>query len=120
MLFLSLRNNLFLRDKIIKVCLLLSLFLIIVCSLLLYLRISPQVAPLYLRYSVYFGIDLIGPWWAVFFLPLAGLVILVVNFILAYSLFLRSNIISYFLVFTALAVQLFLIITAILIILLNS
>ncbi|HOZ36842.1 MAG TPA: hypothetical protein PLR18_03370 [bacterium] len=120
MFFPSLRNSLFLQDKIVKVCLLCSLFLTAIYFFLLYRGIQPQVEPLYLRYSIYFGVDLIGPWWSVFLLPFTGLVIFVINTLLARWLFLKANIISYFLLFTSLAIQFFLAIISVLIILLNS
>lgn len=35
-----------------------------------------------LHYNVYFGVDVIGEWWQVYFLPLIGLLIIAVNTIL--------------------------------------
>ncbi len=120
MLFPSLRSNLFFQDKTVRICLVLSLFLIIISLVALYFRIAPQIEPVYLRYSVYFGIDLIGAWWLVFLLPLSGFLALLLNFYLAYVLFLKSNILSYFLTLTTVALQIFLLIISFLIILLNN
>jgi len=37
-----------------------------------------------LHYNVYFGVDVIGDWWQVYFLPFIGLLIMLVNAILGY------------------------------------
>jgi len=39
----------------------------------------PQEEPIFLHYNIFFGIDLIGPWWKIFYLPITGLVILLLN-----------------------------------------
>ncbi|EKE12081.1 MAG: hypothetical protein ACD_14C00023G0004 [uncultured bacterium] len=46
--------------------------------------IRPVDFPIILHYNVYFGVDVIGAWWQVYFLPLIGLVILLVNSTLGY------------------------------------
>ena len=44
--------------------------------------IRPVDFPIILHYNVYFGVDVIGAWWQMYFLPLIGLVILCVNAVL--------------------------------------
>jgi hypothetical protein len=46
--------------------------------------IRPVDFPIVLHYNVYFGVDIIGAWWQVYYLPLIGLLILAVNTILGY------------------------------------
>jgi hypothetical protein len=46
--------------------------------------IRPVDFPIILHYNVYFGVDVIGSWWQVYFLPLIGLLILSVNTVLGY------------------------------------
>lgn len=46
--------------------------------------IRPVDFPIILHYNVYFGVDVIGAWWQVYFLPLIGLAILSVNTVLGY------------------------------------
>lgn len=46
--------------------------------------IRPVDFPIILHYNVYFGVDVIGPWWQVYFLPLAGLLIFTANTVLGY------------------------------------
>ena len=81
MLFAGLRKNLFFSNKTISLNLILSMLLNLIIWAGFYLQVTPRVEPVALRYSIYFGIDLIGPWWHVFVFPVIGFVILVVNFI---------------------------------------
>ena len=46
--------------------------------------IRPVDFLLILHYNVYFGVDIIGPWWQLYFLPLIGIIILSINTILSY------------------------------------
>lgn len=46
--------------------------------------IRPVDFPIILHYNVYFGVDVIGAWWQIYFLPLIGLLILIVNTALGY------------------------------------
>ena len=119
MLFPFFKTNLFFKNKTTRICLTLSLFFIILSFLALYFQITPRIESVTLRYTIYFGIDLIAPWWSVFFLPLTGLIIFILNFTLAHLLFLKSNILSYFLLVSSVAFQLVLTLISLLIILLN-
>jgi len=53
------------------------------------LNIRPGNGQLFLHYNVIFGVDLIGEWWQIYYLPLAGLMVLLANFGL--SLFFYRN-----------------------------
>ena len=46
--------------------------------------IRPVDFPIVLHYNVYFGVDVIGSWWNIYFLPFIGFIILVLNAILGY------------------------------------
>lgn len=46
--------------------------------------IRPVDFPIILHYNIYFGVDVIGDWWQVYFLPAIGLLILSVNTVLGY------------------------------------
>lgn len=120
MVFIFHKKNIFFQDNLIRIGFSISLFFIVASLLSLYFLIAPQAEPLALRYSIYFGIDLIGPWWSIFFLPLVGLLVFIVNFSLAHSLFLKSRTLSNFLVIGCSTFQFFLLIITLLIILLNK
>jgi hypothetical protein len=53
--------------------------------------IRPVDFPIILHYNVYFGVDVIGDWWQVYFLPLIGLIILMANAILGYMFYQRKE-----------------------------
>ena len=119
-MFSALRKNLFLRDKIILNNLIISLACWLFGLIWLYFKITPRVEPVALRYTIYFGIDLIGPWYYVYIFPLSGIIIILINFILAYLIFLKIKILSYFLALASSVIQILLIILSILIFLLNK
>ncbi|HEX9664233.1 MAG TPA: hypothetical protein VGA49_00225 [Patescibacteria group bacterium] len=86
---------------------------------MIFLKISPTSEPITLHYNIYFGIDLIGAWYKVYFLPLFGLIVIVVNFVLAYFLHKQEKILSYFLVAAASLAQLILLVAGVIVVLLN-
>lgn len=67
------------------------------------LRQLPATIPLH--YNIYFGIDLIGPWYQLFVLPGLGFFTLLLNTILA-RVFSQEPMLSAFLLWTALLTQL--------------
>jgi len=88
----------FLRDRFVLLSLILSLFFNLLISLLLFVKIPHSVDELVvLHYNIYFSIDLIGVWWRIFLVPLAGLAILFINFLLSYIIYKQNRVISYFL-----------------------
>jgi len=119
MLFPFLKNNLFFSDKFIRMNLVLSVILNLLMLGWLYLKITPQVEPLALRYTIYFGIDLIGPWWHIFVFPLIGIIFIFVNSILAYLVFLKVKLLAILLTLTSTICQILLIIMSVLTVLLN-
>jgi hypothetical protein len=119
MLFPFLRQNIFFQNKIILANLIISLVLCLTGLVLLYFYIAPRVEPISLRYTIYFGIDLIGSWWSAFFIPLAGFILLAVNFLLAYLIFVKNKLLAYFLALASSLTQILILIISILVILLN-
>jgi hypothetical protein len=68
--------------------------------------IRPVDFPIILHYNVYFGVDIIGDWWQAYFLPLIGVIMLVINTLLAYYFFKqKERIASYLLLLTAIIIQ---------------
>ncbi len=74
---------------------------------------------IYLHYNVLFGVDKIGPSWHIFYLPVSGLVILVVNFLLGWLLFVKEMFVAQLLNFTAVFSQILLVIIVYFLSLLN-
>ncbi len=110
---------LYFKDKIIRWCLVFSIIFNILFWVLVYFRIPIQTEPLALRYNIYTGINLIGPWYNVYFFPLAGLGIIIFNFALAKIIFKKDKLAAHFLVATALICQIILLIFGGLLVMIN-
>jgi hypothetical protein len=68
--------------------------------------IRPVDFPIILHYNVYFGVDVIGAWWQVYYLPLIGLLILAVNTILGYLFYQqKERIVAHLLMLATFIVQ---------------
>ncbi|MFH1171566.1 MAG: hypothetical protein V1778_03445 [bacterium] len=68
-------------------------------------RVEPQTQNIPLHYNIYFGIDLVGPWWYLLLIPAAGLLALCVNSVLSLILQKREKVIPYFLLLTSIFLQ---------------
>jgi len=97
----------------------LSLFLNLAVWIWLLWQIKPIAEPIFLHYNILFGVDLVGPWWKVLYLPIIGCVILLVNAILGWLLFGRDKFIAQFLNAVTVLCQMFLFIAAALLVFLN-
>ncbi len=111
---------LYFKDRIIKWCLASSLLLNFLLWLLFYFRIPIQVEPIVLRYNIYVGINLIGSWFAIFYLPLVGLGIIILNFLLAGLIYKKDRLPAHFLAVTAMACQMILLVTGVLLVMMNG
>ncbi|NTW27728.1 MAG: hypothetical protein HGA36_05360 [Candidatus Moranbacteria bacterium] len=68
--------------------------------------IRPVDFPIILHYNVYFGVDVIGAWWQIYFLPLIGLVIFSVNTVLGYLFYQqKERIVAHLLILATFIVQ---------------
>ncbi len=96
----------FFRNSLVQWVLIGALFFDFVNWGVLGFFIRPVDFPIILHYNVYFGVDLIGNWWQVFFLPAVGTIILTVNSLLAYFFYRqKERIASYLLLLAAFIVQ---------------
>ena len=112
--------RLYLKDKIIKYNLILALLMNALLWVLFYFRIPITLEPIILRFNIYVGISLIGPWFDVFYFPLAGLGIIIINLLIGWMLFRKDKLPAHFLIMTALAVQIILLIFGSLIVMMNA
>jgi hypothetical protein len=112
--------SLYFKDKIIRVSLTVSAILNLSVWLLFYFKIPIQVEPIILGYNIYVGINLIGPWFYVYYFSLAGLIILILNFFLSRLVYFKERWPALVLVVTALACQIILTVYAILLVVLNN
>ena len=96
------------RDKAIIISLVLSLLVNIALWALLLVKFWNFSEYVILDYNIYFGISLLGPWYQILLMPLLGLAAIVVDFLLAFHLYLKNLLVSRFLVFVALGFNLIL------------
>lgn len=72
-----------------------SLALVIVVlaigAVLIYYRIQPTDNLLILHYTIPFGIDLLGPWYRLYEMPIAGFAIALINYVLAYIFYTKQR-----------------------------
>ncbi len=112
------------EDLLVKLTFIFSILFNITTWLALYWKIYPfsyliDYGQISLHYNVYFGIDKIGFWYQVFFIPLLGLFIIIFNNILAYIFYLQDKLISYLILLSQFFLQVVLLLAAIFVILLN-
>ncbi|MCX6778773.1 MAG: hypothetical protein NTU97_00895 [Candidatus Magasanikbacteria bacterium] len=101
--------KLFLKDKI--VLLFLSLNVLSSLGLFFYLFFSFQKftgKSIFLHYTVHLGVNLIGSKSQIYFLPLGAFVITLLNFVLAYFLFLNQKNLARLLIVSTIVIQVFL------------
>ena len=82
-------------------------------------QIKPQPDPIFLHYNVLFGVDFIGEWWKVLYLPIVGLFIFLLNGILAWVLFSKDKFVAELLNFVSVFCQVIILIAAALLVFLN-
>lgn len=85
----------------------------------LLIEIRPQTEPVFLHYNILFGVDYVGGWWQVLYLPISGLTIIIVNMVMGWFLFSRDKFLAQIFNGISLFCQFFLLIAAALLIFLN-
>jgi hypothetical protein len=102
---------------------LIMLFLAILANILTWFwiifRIRPQEDLIFLHYNILFGVDYIGEWWRVFYIPTIGLLILFINFVIGWVLFSKDKFISVILNAISVISGVFLLVIAALLVFLN-
>ncbi len=81
--------------------------------------VRPQEVPIFLHHNILFGVDLTGPWYAVFYLPLIGIIILTLNLFLGMFLYKKDKLTSHVLALVTFLCHVFLVISATLLVFLN-
>mgnify|MGYP006306610163 CR=1 FL=1 len=100
-----------------------NLFFGLIANIFIWLFLAWQVGDLpdhlFLHYNIYFGVDLVGYWYRLFFLPLAGLLIMLVNFIIAAFFYKKERLLVYFLIFSSSFIQIIIFLAALAIVSIN-
>ncbi len=88
--------------------------------LTLWWKMAGTEGDIFLHYNILFGVDLIGPVWKVYLVPILGLVILIINFLIGWFFYKQDKFIAQIMNFVGLLGQIFLVIVAALLIFLNT
>lgn len=110
----------FLKDRFVKINLFLAGGLNVILWLWLFWQTKDFSGHIALHYNIYFGIDLLGPWFNLFYLPIIGLVIFLINLTIGALSFEREKMLGYFLVGGATLNQILLLLAAFFIVFINS
>jgi len=98
----------FFKDKFIIIFFIITIIINFTLWVILSQKIKPNPEPIPLHYNIYFGIDLIGLWYKIYFIPGAGFLIIFINLLLSSIIYKREKIISYFLMIAASVAQIIL------------
>ncbi len=110
----------YLKNRIIQINLAASIILNALLWAVLLYNIKPQETPLMLHYNIYFGIDLIGNWYQVLYIPISGLIIFLINLAFSFIIHNKDKVLSYFSLIISSISQLILLVAGILVVLLNQ
>ncbi|MEA3272911.1 MAG: hypothetical protein U9P90_04585 [Patescibacteria group bacterium] len=72
-----------------------------------------------LHKTIYFGIDWVGPWYDMFFLPLLGLIFIIVNFFISQYIWKNEEKLSHLVSWSTVFLQVFVVVTVVIIARLN-
>jgi len=111
--------KLYLKNLFNLITLILSLAINILSWLWLIFQIKPQQEDIFLHYNILFGVDYLGSWWKVFYLPIFGLLILITNNLIGWLLFGKDKFIAQILNAVNLFCQIFIFLAVALLVFLN-
>ena len=110
----------FFKSKIVDWLLVLSLIVNIANWAVLLIFIRSVDSGIILHYNIYFGVDSIGDWRQVFVMPFIGLILFILNALLAYFFYAKKErIASYILLLATFMAQISLIIATTSVIIIN-
>lgn len=85
------------QDRVFQFCLVTTIIVQAILWLILFQRVEVTSDPIPLHYDIYFGINLIGPWYKMYFLPLFGIIIFTVNVLFGSLVYRREKVASWML-----------------------
>lgn len=110
----------FFKSAIANWLIVLSLLANLINWIILVIFVRPIDLPIILHYNVYFGVDMMGNYHEVYILPLIGIILFLVNWLLSIFLFdKKERIASYLLLMAALMIQLSMIVASVSVIIIN-
>jgi len=111
--------KLYLRDWWITTLIFLAVALQTAIWVYLIVNVGPSLDRVFLHYNIVFGVDLVGPWWNLYYLPLIGFIMLTINTAFSYFIYKTDKFLSRLLNFWSVFIHIFLLIAVLLLIRLN-
>lgn len=110
------------KDKFVVINFLASLILNIFLWSLFYFFVfyAAKQDSITLHYTIYFGINWIGPRFYIFIYPLFGTLVFIINTIIAFKIYFKERILSYFLFAASTFLAILLVILGILMYIINT
>ena len=87
--------------------------------LYLIFNIRSEAGQIFLHYNIIFGVDLVGDWWKIYFIPLAGVMVILLNYFFSGLLYSVDKFLARLLSFWVLFFHLFLLVGVMLLVRLN-
>ncbi len=112
--------KLYFRDLWISAPLVGSILLQILLWWSLVFNIRQDAGQIFLHYNIIFGVDLVGNWWQIYYLPAIGILIILLNYLFSGSVYLFDKFLARFLSFWVLFFHIFLTVGTLLLVGLNS
>ncbi|MBU1164067.1 hypothetical protein KKA15_00720 [Patescibacteria group bacterium] len=109
-------KSLFLRQRITQISLLLSIIFNTATWIILYIKFNVSQEHIALHYNIYFGVDFFGSAINILLIPVAGTIILVMNFLLAQMFYLKAKLLSNLIILATIFYEFLLFLAGILII----
>lgn len=81
--------------------------------------IGPDAGQIFLHYNIIFGVDLVGDWWKIYYLPLAGVLVVLLNYIFSIFFYATDKFLARLLSGAVLFFHLFLLVGTVLLVRLN-
>ena len=117
--YLSPAVRLYLKDSWIRLAFIPAIVLCLL-AILPIIFIMPRQENIVLHYNIYFGIDLLGNWHEVLFIPLAGLILVILNTIIGSFIWRHDRVISYILGFSTVILSALVVVAVSLLVYINN
>lgn len=111
--------KLYFRDLWVSVPLLGTILAQISMWWVLISNIRSDDGQIFLHYNIIFGVDLVGDWWKIYYLPLTGILVILLNYFFSFMLYSADKFLARLLSAWILFFHLFLMIGTILLVRLN-
>ena len=112
--------KLYFRDLWVSVPLLGAILVQIFLWVYLIFNIHSEAGRIFLHYNIIFGVDLVGDWWRIYLLPLAGVSVILLNYFFSLILYSVDKFLARLMSGWVLFFHLFLMIGIILLVRLNT